>query len=227
MLSDGQAHHAAHVLRMEAGAGVELFDGRGGRASGVVERVGRNHVAILIDRVESGADRPSPLVHLAFAVPKGKRLDWLIEKATELGAASLRPVLFERSVAGRKAAASDTGRDRWLAHCIAAAQQCGLDWLPDLHDPQPLADFLSEAPGSVKLAGFADQGACPLRDAIPDEKNTDEMCLLVGPEGGLTETETGALTRAGFRAVHLGRTTLRVETAAVAMLAAVTALCGD
>ncbi len=212
---------------MEAGAGVELFDGRGGRASGVIETVGRDQIAILIDRVESVGDRARPLVHLAFAVPKGKRLDWLIEKVTELGAASLRPVLFERSVAGRKAATSERGQDRWLTHCIAAAQQCGLDWLPNLYELQPLADFLSEAPPSVKLAGFADRQVCSLREAIPDEKNVDEICLLVGPEGGLTDTETDALRRADFRAVRLGCTTLRVETAAVAMLAAVTALCAD
>ena len=99
-LPRGEVHHALHVLRLGVGADVELFDGRGAAANARVTAVGRAGVEMLVTATLPVAGPPRRRVHLAFAVPKGKRLDWLLEKATELGAASLEPVVFERSVAG-------------------------------------------------------------------------------------------------------------------------------
>ena len=224
-LPAGEAHHALHVLRLAEGAEVELFDGRGGRAAARVVGAGRDEVAVRIVRRLPPAERPRPVIHLAFAVPKGKRLDWLIEKATELAVASLRPVLFERSVSG--GALPAVRRDRWLAHCISAAKQSGLDFLPEIVAPEPLSEALCGGGEGVRLLGCAGEGSVPVVDALPARGGARVVWLLVGPEGGLTEGETAAVAEAGFRRVRLGPATLRVETAAVALVAATHALLGS
>jgi len=224
-LPDDEAHHALHVLRLGAGATVELFDGRGGRARASIVQAGRDGVVVRIDGRDPPAQRPRPVVHLAFAVPKGKRLGWLLEKATELGAASLRPVEFERSVAGA-GQWTPAKRGRRLIRCIQAAKQCGLDFLPELADPAPLGEFLADRPAGVCLFGRAGPDATALADALSAETPPQAVCLMVGPEGDLTPAEADAARHAGFEPVRLGQTTLRVETAAVALLAGTIAILG-
>jgi 16S rRNA (uracil1498-N3)-methyltransferase len=154
-------------------------------------------------------------------------MDWLLEKATELAVGSLTPVSFEHSVVepGELAGAK---RERWLGHCVAAAKQSGLDWLPELHEPQPLKDFLARfaQAGQVGLAGSAGTDAGSVKEALvstpPDPAGG--ICLLVGPEGGLTDAEYAAARNAGFILARLGRTILRTETACIALIAAVTAI---
>ena len=227
MLTGGEAHHAANVLRLKVGAEVELFDGRGGRALGRITQVRRSEVTVEVTHRLDRPARPQPVVHLGFAVPKGKRLDWLLEKATELGAASLRPVAFERSVAGEDDL-SGHKQQRWQQHCVAAAKQCGLDFLPELAQVQAAAEFAAHArsAGWLSLVGDPGEACVPLRAALDEWAPGWEIALLVGPEGGLTDAERHVLAEAGFAAVRLGSTTLRIETAAVALLAAVTAMCG-
>ena len=216
-----EAHHAAHVLRLREGNPVELFDGRGGVAQGSIEYVRKGEVRVRIDAVHQRQERPLPRLHLAFAVPKGRRLDWLLEKATELGAASLEPVRFERSVAGPDDL-SGARRERWLGHCIAAAKQARLDFLPDLAPPAALAHFAAMMrPG---IYGHVGRGALPVTEAVARLGQVQAISILIGPEGGLTEDERALLDRAGLIAVRLGRTVLRVETASLALLAAVQSL---
>ena len=222
-LAADEAHHAREVMRLRAGDDVELFDGAGGVARARIVEASRRSVRVQIDAVRT-VRRAGPLVHVAFAVPKGKRLDWLLEKATELGSASLRPVIFDRSVAGGTTLGR-AKRDRWRAHCVAAAKQCGLNHLPDIHEPFSLEDFLAETAGLLRLVGdtFADAVALPEAFA-PGSQGRRELCLIVGPEGGLTPAERAACIDAGCVPVRIGATTLRIETAAVALLSAVSAL---
>jgi len=133
-LSVGEAHHAMHVMRLGVGDAVELFDGRGAAADGTIVEARHGKVFVRVHTCRQPVARPGPVIHLAFAVPKGKRLDWLLEKATELAAGSLTPVGFERCVAdpGELAGAR---RERWIGHCASAAKQSGLAWLPELHNP--------------------------------------------------------------------------------------------
>lgn len=228
-LPPDEAHHALNVLRLGKGAEVDLFDGRGAAARGRIVEARRGRVGVRVESRGEPVPRSQPVVHLAFATPKGRRLDWLLEKAAELGAASLRPVVFARSVAG-----SNTGRlgpakrQRWLAHCIAAAKQSRLAWLPEIRDPLTLGDFLGEVltepAGYFGLVGVVNGGARPLADVLSRAPAGRDVCLLVGPEGGLTRGELAEVVEAGFVPARLGRTTLRVETAAIALLAAVTAM---
>ncbi|MBN1555530.1 MAG: 16S rRNA (uracil(1498)-N(3))-methyltransferase [Phycisphaerae bacterium] len=221
---DDEAHHALKVLRLRVGAPVELFDGRGGKAVGEILRAGRNDVTAAVGEVQR--TQPSqPRVHVAFAVPKAGRLDWLLEKATELAAGSLQPIVFERSVAGGEEL-TDAKRNRWEAHCVAAGKQSGLDWLPEIRDMQPLKEFLARDREGLCLAGDIGSEVSPLREVLRDSPPSTDVTLLIGPEGGFTEAEREAIRRGGFRAVRLGETTLRIETAAAALLAGVRAIGG-
>jgi len=218
-----EAHHAAHVLRLRVGDAVELFDGCGVSAVARIARLGRSAVVATIERVGAPRGRPRPHIHLAFAVPKGRRLTWLLEKVTELGVASLTPVRFERSVAGA-GGQSTQARQRWLGHCIAAAKQARLDWLPALEPARTLEAFLTSPRRGVY--GDLSDAAQPVADAIGARAHGAAIDMLVGPEGGLTRRERHALDAAGLTPVRLGRTALRVETAAVALVAAAVAVLG-
>jgi len=219
-LPQAEAHHAAHVLRLGPGNAVEIFDGRGGAATGRLVAVERGSAIVRVQSVRPPAPRPKPTLRLAFAVPKGKRLDWLLEKATELGAAALAPVRFARSVAGRKPLTPAT-RGRWLARCIAAAKQARVAHLPTLEPVRPLADVVT--PSTPAIVGALTDEAVPLANALTAMARTgtpESVHIYVGPEGGLTEEEREVLWNAGTTAVRLGQTVLRTETAAVALLAA-------
>jgi 16S rRNA (uracil1498-N3)-methyltransferase len=218
-----EAHHAAHVLRLKAGAAVEIFDGCGTAATAHITEIRKGKITVEVDSVRPAAKRPVPLVHLAFAAPKGNRLDWLLEKATELGVASLWPLRLERSVAGVEDLTPGK-RQRWLGHCISAAKQAGLDWLPDLHDPLPLAALLDAARGQAGVFGDPASGAAPLARVVRGLQSPGALYIVIGPEGGLTSAECQTLRGAGFAAVRLGHTTLRIETATVALVAGVLAL---
>jgi 16S rRNA (uracil1498-N3)-methyltransferase len=210
IVSASEAHHAMNVLRLGPGDAVELFDGRGSRARGRIVRARRGELTVAVEGRAPRVPPPTPAVHLAFAVPKSKRVDWLLEKATELAVASLQPVRFERSVAGGKP-------NRWRTHCISAAKQCGLDYLPQLGDLIALAEYLLAVPDGVKLLG--DTGV--ESSSVPAALVADQpICLLVGPEGGLTDHERACVLDAGFQPTRLGSTTLRIETAAVSLVAA-------
>ena len=213
-LSDDQSRHALKVLRLGAGDAVELFDGAGALAEGVLGPAGR--VARVAIRRRWRVERPGRLIELAFAVPKGSRLDWLLEKATELGAAALSPTVFERSVALPEL--GEHARRRWLGVLAAAAKQCGACWLPEIRPPRPVAQVLAERNGAALVGdGRAQRTVAQAMAALtPGEALT----LLVGPEGGLTPAEEQAAAAAGAVGARLGPYTLRIETAAVALLAA-------
>jgi len=232
-LDESESHHASHVLRLKVGATVELFDGNGATATATIESIGKSQVRVALSQSPVIESRSQPLVTLAFAVPKGKRLDWLLEKATELGAAALLPVVCRRSVAGEESL-SDNKRQRWLTHCVAAAKQSGLNFLPEIAEPLELPQLLDRAANGnwqILLAGMTDPSAPPLattlhraRQSAATGEPASRILILVGPEGGFTDDELSAIKSAGFSGVRLGHTTLRIETAAVALLAAVTAM---
>ena len=217
-LSADESHHALDVLRLTDGAEVEVFDGAGNSADGTLRLHGRKKVDVHVLHRRKAEKHTEPLVELAFAVPKGKRLDWLVEKATELNAARLSPIIFKRSVA--KTAPSS----RWRKTCIAAAKQCGADFLPEIAAARKLSDFLAETDADIRILGDAG-GEMSIPTAIKEWSPEKRIVILIGPEGGLTDDETAAAEQANFSPVRLGNLVLRVETAAVVMLAAINACC--
>ena len=218
-----EVHHALHVLRLKGGDEVELFDGAGVVATGVIGHIDRRNVVMHVTARRTCPPAALPAIGLAFSAPKGKRLDWLVEKATELGAASLQRVIFDRSPPPAKAE-SAAKSDKLLVHCISAAKQSGLNFLPELPAPVALAEILTARDDSLRLLGDTGPDALPLAEAIElAPAPLDAVRLLIGPEGGLTESERGQSMAAGFIPVRVARTTLRTETAAVALLAATVA----
>jgi 16S rRNA (uracil1498-N3)-methyltransferase len=222
LLPPAEAHHASQVVRIRTGDEVEIFDGCGTSAQAEVRSVGRHEVTLHVGEVQRDVIG-EPRVHVAFAVPKGKRLDWLLEKATELEAASLTPVICQRSVAGGDSLTAGK-RKRWKNHLIAAAKQCGPNHLPELIDPMPLDPCRLLPKGAIGLFGDLSEATIPLRDAVSSRPADAEIILFVGPEGGFTEAERQGLTEAGWQAVQLGESVLRIETAAISLLAATQAM---
>ena len=214
-----ESHHAFHVLRLQPGDSIQVFDGKGYSATAVLRSVGRGHNEVVLAELCGPAPRPTPRIRLACAITKGNRLDWLIEKATELGVDEFLPVHFARSVAGGDILTPGKNA-RWQGHIVAAAKQCGRDYLPVLIDYTTPAALRERALGMFALLGCPESDTPGIASVIAQAPRGIEIMLIIGPEGGLTDDERRMLTEAGVHPVRLGANILRTETAAIALLAA-------
>jgi 16S rRNA (uracil1498-N3)-methyltransferase len=211
-LDRSEAAHALGPLRLAAGATVRVFDGQGTTAvAEIAARPERASPCTLIvrDRVFSG--RPAPSVHVVSAVPRGDRTAVLVSMITQLGAASFRPLMTERSVAepGKRAA------ERWRRIMIEACKQARQPWLPALEervDVAGLADLIGAAGGETCWL-LAHPGGTPAAGAVRTARPRD-LAFVIGPEGGLSDEEVERLTARGAIQVSLGASILRIETAA-------------
>lgn len=217
----GEAHrHLARVLRIAVGADVVIFDGRGAEIDGRVVAVDGRKVTLAL-----GARRrlppPPVLITLLQVVPRGERMDLVVQKTTELGVARIVPVLAERSVALPPARRSG----RWQTIAEEAARQSGRAEVPEVSLPLPLAQALAIAAScGTRLLPWEEERTLPLRRALGGAAPT--VALLVGPEGGLALTEVEQARAAGFVTVSLGPRILRAETAAMVAVALVQAAAG-
>jgi len=225
-LPTGAARHV-QVLRLQPGDPITLFDGdTPGEFSATVMRMGRSSVQVQVGDFVPTWREPNVRVHLALGMPANERMDWLVEKAAELGAASVQPLMTERSVlrlSGERAGKKVT---HWQSVAVAACEQCGGNRVPLIHPVLTLAQWLqqragrsADAPRSLLLS--LRQDAPGLREAA---SGSAEITLLSGPEGGFSPAEEAAALAAGLAPVTLGPRVLRAETAALAALAALTAL---
>jgi 16S rRNA (uracil1498-N3)-methyltransferase len=217
-LNAKQANYLGNVLRMGAGGELLLFDGSSGEWLARIAEAGKKRMTLTVERRTREAES-IPDVWLAFAPVKRAQTDWLVEKATELGAARLLPVMTERTVAER------VRLDRLEAIAIEAAEQCGRTRLPEIDEPQPLARFL-QTRDATRALYFADEA----RDGQPAATafQTGPAVILTGPEGGFTDSERQSIRSASnSTAISLGPRILRAETAALAALASYMAVTGD
>lgn len=216
-LPAGAARHV-QVLRLQPGALLTLFNGEGGEYEATVEHMGRSDVRVRVG-AHRALEREAPrAVHLIVGVPANERMDWLVEKAAELGAASIQPVMAERSVIRLKGERADKKREHWQGIAVAACEQCGRNRVPVVHGVGDLAQALRQAQGVRLLLSLAPQSR-PLVQAAAD---AGPVTLLSGPEGGLGPAEEQAALAAGFAPVSLGPRVLRAETAPLAALVALT-----
>jgi 16S rRNA (uracil1498-N3)-methyltransferase len=211
------AHHLLKVLRAGVGDPVGILDGRGRVATARLVEA-RRGTAVL--RVISRSEVPSPSVSvlLAQAVPKGAGMDWIVEKATELGATSIVPLVTERCVVALSGAPAERRVRRWRKIAASAVEQCGAAWMPEVRPVVRLPEFLNEAPRpDAMLVGSLRETARPLREALPEIRAAAprRVGLVIGPEGDLTREEMAALKDAGGIEVSFGARILRTETAAV------------
>lgn len=219
------AHHASRVLRLRVNDTVQLFDGTGIELTGSIREISSKRV--VLEKLQASAvSRESPLrVVLAQALCSSEKMDWVVQKATELGVAEIQPVQTQRSVAKLPGERAQKRVDHWRSVIIAACEQCGRNVLPMIHAPQPLADWtgMSRAQPGQKFILLPQASATFSNYPAPRETIT----LLIGPEGGFTADEADLAQWAGFVPIRLGGRVLRTETAALASIAALQAMWGD
>ena len=225
VLPEATAHHAVRVLRLREGELVLLFDGRGGEYEARLSMPGRGQVVAGI-AARRDVERESPLaVTLVQAVSSGEKMDFTIQKATELGAAAIQPVLTMKSVVRLSAEREAKKLAHWKRVAIAACEQCGRNRVPVVREALSVEAY-SRAPGEASLRLLlSPEGKAGLSEIKQQIGHT--VTIAAGPEAGFSGEEERLLQRAGFVPVRLGPRILRTETAALAALAALNALAGD
>ena len=239
-LPPGAARHV-QVLRLQPGDGITLFHGGqgagepGGEFDATVLKMGRSDVRVLVG-AHHATEREAPrAVHLLAGITANERMDWLVEKATELGVASITPLVAERSVLKLKGERADKKIAHWQAVAVAACEQCGRNRVPVVHPAIDLAGWLRSTGQDITLPEAQDTqnsaqrlllslrpGTAPLREATGSGDAQRPVLFLSGPEGGLSPAEEDLAVQHGFAPVTLGPRVLRAETAPLAALAALT-----
>ncbi|HSV36763.1 MAG TPA: 16S rRNA (uracil(1498)-N(3))-methyltransferase [Ramlibacter sp.] len=218
-LPPGAARHV-QVLRLQPGATITLFNGEGGEFDAVVEHMGRSDVRVMLGKHQA-IEREAPReVHLAIGMPANDRMDWLVEKAAELGAASIQPLVAERSVLKLSGERAEKKRAHWQGIAVAACEQSGRNRVPAVHEALDLGRWLAAGPAqALRLVLSLSAQARPAGDAAG---GGGPVLTLSGPEGGLSAREEAAALAQGFLPVSLGNRVLRAETAPLALLARLT-----
>lgn len=219
-LPAGAARHV-QVLRLQPGDVITLFNGEGGEFDATVTRMGRSDVDVEVGAhhaVEREADRA---VHLLAGITANERMDWLVEKATELGVASITPLVAERSVLKLKGERAEKKLAHWQGVAVAAAEQCGRNRVPTVHPALTLTEWVKKAPPGERWVLSLSEGTQSLAKMQGQAAGLPmtPVTVLSGPEGGLSPTEEAAALAAGFAPVTLGPRVLRAETAPLAVLA--------
>ena len=216
-LDPEEMHHLVHVLRAEVGQEVTAFDGAGREATMAVHRIGRDE-AVLRMLQQRTVRRPPVALTLVQAVPREQKMDVILQKATELGAARIAPVITDHGVVRLRGDDDDGKRGRWDKIVLNAAKQCGSAWLPELRPVQPLLEALpSMPPHDVLLVGSLEPDARPFREVLAEvrARAPAAVAFFVGPEGDFSGREYAAIRQAGARPVSFGSSVFRVETAAI------------
>ena len=229
-------HVARHVqvLRLQPGDNITLFNGQGdgqpdsqaseGEFEATITRMGRSDVDVTIGTYRATHRETPRAVHLVLGMPANERMDWLIEKATELGVASIQPLMTERSVLRLKGDRADKKLAHWRGIAAATSEQCGRNRVPVIHDAMNLSDWLRSNINSSKVESTTtstrlllslQDGTRPLSEAV---KGSEPLTFLSGPEGGLSPAEESSAMAQGFTCVTLGPRVLRSETAPLACL---------
>ncbi|MBL8498555.1 16S rRNA (uracil(1498)-N(3))-methyltransferase [Nitrosomonas sp. JL21] len=229
-LSHENKHHATRVLRLKKGNPVTLFNGRGGEFFGHIDHITKSSTTVRIESYHN-KECESPLhIELAQAICVNEKMDWIIQKAVELGVTCIQPVMTTRSIVHLSDERSSKRLQHWHKIVIASCEQCGRNRLPDMKSLITLPQWLSHKKTNcssndlhLMLSPITTQS---LRNIAAPSLNTN-VALVIGPEGGFTEDEEAAISQAGFLPIRLGQRILRTETAALAAIAALQALWGD
>lgn len=221
VLDEMQSHHLAVVLRAGAGDGVHVFNGKDGEWRGVVSQIAKGSVSLRID-IKTAEQAGVPDLHLLVAPVKRTPLDYLVQKATELGVARIQPVITRRTIVDR------VNADRMRANAIGAAEQSGRLTVPDIAEPVALQKLFTNWPSARRIM-FCDEGgnAAPAAGALA-EAGRGPWAILTGPEGGFDPTEREMIRALSFVVpVSLGPRIMRADTAALAAIALWQSTLGD
>lgn len=220
-LPEAQAHYIARVLRLAAGDAVQLFDGSGHEYRGTLLEAGKKRVTVeLVEALPGLAESPLR-IHLGQGLSRGERMDWAIQKATELGVSEITPLFSERCEVRLSEERGDKRLAHWRQVAISACEQCGRSVLPTIHPPLALADWLAQTTAELRLVLH------PVAEPLTSHARPASLAFLIGPEGGLSDAEVAQAQRAGYQAARLGPRVLRTETAPVVALSVAQQLWGD
>lgn len=227
-LDSAASHYLARVLRMQAGRELVVFNGTGGEYRAAILDVSKTTVTLLVESFSEN-NRASPLsIDLAIGISRGERMDWVLQKATELGVSRVTPLFTERTEIKLKAERLEKKLLHWRQIMISACEQCQLNILPELRQPRTLSELCADTdPTQLKLVLHhrADQSLAAMNGAM--QRPPSSVLLLVGPEGGLSEEEIELVLHNQFQPLKLGPRVLRTETAPIVVLTAVQQLWGD
>ncbi len=226
VLSDREAHHAANVLRLRKDDAVTVLNGRGGDFRCEVQEVSKKQVVLRLIQKNCVPALPFQIT-LLQAIPKGKLIESIIQKATELGVTRIVPLLTERVITQVGDDRAEVKREKWQQVAIEAIKQCGQTWLPKVEAPQSPSDFLLKAvPLDLPLIASLQPGARPPREFFSafqkqHQRIPQSISIWVGPEGDFTQSEVEEVISAGALPISLGRLVLRCETAAIYCLSVI------
>lgn len=220
-LPEAQAHYLSRVLRLTVGAPVQLFDGSGQEYIGELTQVGKKSVQVDLQQSVAGLAESALRIHLGQGLSRGERMDWAIQKATELGVAEITPLFTERCEVRLNQERIQKRLEHWQQVAISACEQCGRSKVPVIHPPQQLKDWQISIVADLKLVLH------PVAQPLTAHAAPSSLAFLIGPEGGLSETEVAQAAQHGFQPARLGPRVLRTETAPIVALSVAQQLWGD
>ena len=217
LLNREESRHLKTVLRVQPEAVIQLFDGEGHTRGAVIETVEKNSISIAPSEEALLHSKPKCALTLFVCISKGKRMDWTVEKATELGAKTVIPVISEHTIVRLSPSERLSKAERWRRVAADALRQCGGAWMPKVHTPLDLTEALNLITDCEPVFTAAlTEDAVPLRDALREQKTVPTSAgWFVGPEGDFSKEEMKLLREAGTTFVNLGANVLRAETASI------------
>jgi 16S rRNA (uracil1498-N3)-methyltransferase len=225
LVEGDRARYLGRVLRLRVGDEITVFNGEGPEWAATIGGMTRNTATLNVgESYEVGTESPLR-IHLVQGISRGERMDFVVQKATELGVTRITPVLTEYGVVKLDQARAGKRRDHWTSVAASACEQSGRTRLPLIDAPMTLKDWFGSKPAEADAELVLMPGAAASLAAI--DTPTNRICLLIGPEGGLSEIEYEDAAISGFSAVSLGPRVLRTETAAVAALSVLQSRWGD
>ena len=222
-LSENSSRHLVSVLRMQVGQSAMFFNGEGGEYTGRLTNACKTNSTVLIDSFSAVEKESNLKLHLAIGVSKGDRMDWIIQKATELGVTEISPIFTDRTEVKLSGSRLDKKLSHWQKIAISACEQSQRNRVPSINPIIPFDDWLELKHNGLKLLmnHLADLG---ISETSPRDQN---IVLLIGPEGGLSENEICVAETSGYTSVSMGPRILRTETAPVAALSILQSIWGD
>lgn len=228
MITGDLFHHIAHVLRLKKGAHICLNDGSDREYTGIISRVAGESITVTLEEtLTAPATESGPRITLFQGIPRGDKLELILQKCTELGVAGIVPFMASRSVARVPAGRLREKLERWQRIVREAARQSNRASVPDISFAADLAEALHLAEDPVKLLLWEEEQAGTLKKVLAELPPPERIAVIVGPEGGLTAEEVASAVKCGFVPVSLGKRIVRTETAGLAIVAILQFYWGD